>query len=385
MGVIHRDVKPGNIFLVREGRHEVTKLIDFGIAKVKADALRASQVVGTQVGAFLGTPQYMSPEQMRGRSTVDHRTDLWALAIIACECLVGRCPFSATTIGDLTVQICTQEPLAPSMLGDAPAGFDEWFFKGTHKEPSLRFESAGEMADALTKILVPGKRAPASDPSSGLLVPPSTRAVRQAWLATLHRLVRRLALAVDRASAQGVISTARVRTTARGVSKTIAGALSRPTWSISGMVALALLVVACSLLVFRPERRSHHPAAVTADATSHDAVVSPAVLPLTPVPAVPATRSDPLPEPVTLPVFTPEELARSRVTAVKATSSKTAKARRRGKRHRPPANSAGSAAPVPSTPMSEAMMRLSEVLAKGHHRQPAPATDTRDQASSETD
>jgi len=76
MGVIHRDVKPGNIFLVREGRHEVTKIIDFGIAKVKADALRVSQVVGTQLGAFLGTPQYMSPEQVRGRSTVDYRTDL---------------------------------------------------------------------------------------------------------------------------------------------------------------------------------------------------------------------------------------------------------------------------------------------------------------------
>jgi eukaryotic-like serine/threonine-protein kinase len=392
MGVIHRDVKPGNIFLVREGRHEVTKLIDFGIAKVKADALRVSQVVGTQVGAFLGTPQYMSPEQMRGRSTVDYRTDLWALAIIACECLVGRYPFSATTIGDLTVQICMEKPLAPSTLGDVPAGFDEWFFKGTHKEPRKRFESAGEMADALTRVLVPGERASASDPRSAPLAGPSALAVRGGWSATSRRLVRLSALMFDRACAQGAISTARLRTTARGVSKTVAEALSRPTGSRSAAVGLALLVVVCSVLLLRPERRSR-PAAVPADSTSHAADVSRAVLPLTPMPAVPAAPSAPPPDPVTrpaLPVLTPEELPRPPGTVVQSKSSRTSKARRRGKKHSPPARSGRSAAALPSTPMSSAMMRLSEVLAKGRHRQPAPATDAapvraRDRASSKTE
>jgi serine/threonine protein kinase len=377
MGVIHRDVKPGNIFLVREGRHEVTKLIDFGIAKVKADALRVSQVVGTQLGAFLGTPQYMSPEQMRGRSTVDYRTDLWALAIIACECLVGRYPFSATTIGDLTVQICMEKPLAPSTLGDVPAGFDEWFFKGTHKEPSDRFESAGEMADALTKVLVQGERAPASDRRSAPPVRPRALAVRGGWSAASRRLLRLSALAFERAYAQGATSTARLRTTARGVSKTVAEALSRPTGSRQGVVGLALLVVACSLLLFRPERRSR-PAAAPADLTSHAPVVSRAVLPVTPMPAVPATPSAPSPDPVTRPalsVLTPEKLPRSPVTSAQSTSSRTPKkARRRGKRHSPPASS-GTSAPIPSTPMSSAMMRLSEVLAKGRNRPPPPAAD----------
>jgi serine/threonine protein kinase len=389
MGVIHRDVKPGNIFLVREGRHEVTKLIDFGIAKVKADALRVSQVVGTQLGAFLGTPQYMSPEQMRGRTTVDYRTDLWALAIIACECLVGRYPFSANTIGDLTVQICMEKPLAPSTLGDVPAGFDEWFFKGTHKEPSHRFESAGEMADALTKVLVPGERA-ANDRGRALLVPPSALAVRRGWSAASRRLVRLSALAFDRACAQGATSTARLRTTARGVSKTVAEALSRPTWSRSGGVGLALLVVAGSLLLFRPERTSRS----AADSTSHAAVVSPAVLPITPMPAVPATPSAPPPVPVkrpALPVLTPEKLPRSRVKALQSTSSRTPqKARRRGKKHSSLASSGRSAAPIPSTPMSSAMLRLSKVLAKGRNGQPAPATEAtsvqgRERASSKTE
>jgi len=216
--------------------------------------------------------------------------------------------------------------------------------------------------------------------------------VRGGWSAASRRLVRLFALAFDRASAQGALSSARVRTTARGVSKAVAEALSRPTGAMSGVVGLALLVVACSLLLFRSERRSR-PAAVTADSASNAAVVSPAVLPVTPTPAVPATPSAPPRDPVTLPalpVLTPEKLPRSPVAAVQSTSSKTRKARRRGKRHSPPASSSRSAATLPSTPMSSAMMRLSEVLAKGRNRQPAPATDAasvqaRDRASPKTE
>jgi eukaryotic-like serine/threonine-protein kinase len=168
MGVVHRDVKPDNIFIVREGEHEVTKLIDFGIAKVKTDALSFTQIIGTKLGTLLGTPQYMSPEQVRGSAALDYRTDLWALAIIACECLTGRYPFPGTTLGDLTVQICTERPRAPSTLGEVPSGFDRWFFKGTSKKPSQRFASVEEMADALDEILL-ASVASAAAASSGWL------------------------------------------------------------------------------------------------------------------------------------------------------------------------------------------------------------------------
>ena len=153
MGVVHRDLKPGNIFIAREGEYEITKLVDFGIAKVDAEALKLTQIVGTQLGTLLGTPQYMSPEQVRGSSSVDYRTDLWALAIIACECLTGSCPFPGTTLGDLTIQICTEKPRAPSTLGEVPAGFDHWFFKATRKRVSKRFASVEEMTAALSRIL----------------------------------------------------------------------------------------------------------------------------------------------------------------------------------------------------------------------------------------
>jgi eukaryotic-like serine/threonine-protein kinase len=152
LGIVHRDVKPSNIFLSREGPYEITKLVDFGIAKVKSDALHFTHV-GTKMGTLLGTPQYMSPEQARGSCTVDYRTDLWAMAIVACECLTGRCPFSGKSVGDLTIQICTERPTAPSQLGEVPSGFDTWFFKATGKTPGQRFKSMAAMDGALTPIL----------------------------------------------------------------------------------------------------------------------------------------------------------------------------------------------------------------------------------------
>lgn len=190
MGVVHRDLKPGNIFLAREGDHEVAKLVDFGIAKVKSDALKFTQVVGTQLGTLLGTPQYMSPEQVRGSTSVDYRTDIWALAIIACECLTGRYPFSGKSIGDLTVQICTEKPTAPSLLGPVPAGFDQWFFKAVSKKRSKRFESVDQMAKALSAVLA---TAPAHATATGWALPlPGRAAVRSACSAVLITLRRQV-------------------------------------------------------------------------------------------------------------------------------------------------------------------------------------------------
>jgi serine/threonine-protein kinase len=353
MGVIHRDVKPGNIFLAREGKHEVTKLIDFGIAKVKEHALRVSQIVGTELGTVLGTPQYMSPEQMRGRSTLDYRTDLWSLAIIACECLTRRYPFSGATIGDLTVQICTEQPLAPSTLAEVPPGFDDWFFKGTNKEPSDRFESAGDMAAALSKILVPGARTPASVRRSPRLVLPSALALRRAWSATFSSVMHQLASAFERARA---LDSKR-----------------------SAAVGLALLVVACALLLLPPGRASRAPivsaGVVASPASSGDAVSHElrAALPSAALSGVQPTPVTPAPDPVTrptLPVLTPDDLPLQPATEVRSSRAKAPEARRRGRRQSPPATSDSSAS-TPSSPMSAAMTRLGALIAQGGD-QPRP-------------
>ena len=166
LGVVHRDIKPANIFLAREGDHEVTKVLDFGIAKLTDRRLEAPAARVTDTGILLGTPHYMSPEQARGHREVDHRTDLWALAVLAFECLTGRHPFESETLGDLVVRICTGAPPLPSAVAPLPTAFDRWFLRGVSKEPQDRFGSAAEMASELHALLAAEKLAAASRPGS---------------------------------------------------------------------------------------------------------------------------------------------------------------------------------------------------------------------------
>ena len=170
VGVIHRDLKPGNVFIAREGGHEVTKVLDFGIAKLLDQQLSSPTGKGTHTGIMLGTPHYMSPEQARGNRRIDHRTDLWALAVLAFECLTGKQPFEGEALGDLMVNICTSDPRLPSSCARVPSGFDAWFLEGVMKDPEARFANAREMAEALHVLLADAARelqASSSDASFG--------------------------------------------------------------------------------------------------------------------------------------------------------------------------------------------------------------------------
>jgi serine/threonine-protein kinase len=163
LGIIHRDLKPDNIFVVREAEEEIIKVLDFGIAKVSEGSLTGSSGSGTRTGAMLGTPYYMSPEQARGNKTVDHRTDLWAMAVIAFECLTGRRPFESDALGDMVLQICTEDPPIPSSLAQVPEGFDSWFVRATQKDPEARFQSLREMSSALAEALASARIGTASE------------------------------------------------------------------------------------------------------------------------------------------------------------------------------------------------------------------------------
>ncbi len=145
-GIVHRDLKPANIFLVRNEDAELVKLLDFGIAKSSLGD------VATVTGSMVGTPYYMSPEQVNGASNLDHRTDLWSLAIIACECLTGRRPFAEDTLSGLAMQISLGRTAKPSTLSAVPEGFDQWFFRATEVKPERRFQSALEMAKGLQAL-----------------------------------------------------------------------------------------------------------------------------------------------------------------------------------------------------------------------------------------
>ncbi len=147
-GIIHRDIKPDNIFLAQtEEEGILVKILDFGIAKF---ATGPNDHGSTRTGAVLGTPLYMSPEQARGLKTIDYRTDLYSLGLVAYTMFTGNLAFSSESFGDLLLQICTA-PL-PSLCANAPwlpAPMEPWFQRACARDPMSRFGSAQEFADAL--------------------------------------------------------------------------------------------------------------------------------------------------------------------------------------------------------------------------------------------
>jgi hypothetical protein len=160
-GIIHRDIKPDNIFLAQSNDDEagLVKILDFGIAKF---AVGPNDHGATRTGTVLGTPLYMSPEQARGLKSIDHRTDLYSLGLVAYTLLTGNLAFSSESFGDLLLQICTA-PL-PSLCANAPwlpPSLDVWFQRACARDPQDRFGSAQEFSDALRAACAGSLRAPA--------------------------------------------------------------------------------------------------------------------------------------------------------------------------------------------------------------------------------
>jgi serine/threonine-protein kinase len=149
-GIVHRDLKPENVFLVPTGDELIAKVLDFGIAKMARP--EAMQEGGTRTGAVMGTPYYMSPEQVEGNKAVDYRTDIWAMGVIAFECLTGRRPFDSETFGELVLKICMHPMPRPSEWGPVPPGFDAWFARAVNRNLAERFPSAREAAAALRTV-----------------------------------------------------------------------------------------------------------------------------------------------------------------------------------------------------------------------------------------
>ena len=174
LGIVHRDLKPDNLFLVRDdsgsGLRFTAKILDFGIAKTQlASGQSESQ---TSTGALLGTPVYMSPEQADGTKPIDSRCDLWSLGVITYRCVVGSLPFESEALGDLLMKIMYRPIPIPSRAApDLPEAFDAWWARASERDPDKRFQSAGELADALWDAL--GSSAlPRGDRESSVEPPP---------------------------------------------------------------------------------------------------------------------------------------------------------------------------------------------------------------------
>ncbi|MCU0692777.1 MAG: protein kinase [Polyangiaceae bacterium] len=157
-GIVHRDLKPANIFLSTSvDGTPLVKVLDFGISKtVAATAASSGSVSGiTKTDAILGTPAYMSPEQLRSSKLVDHRTDVWSLGVTLYELLTDRLPFGSSDDGVASMCVHILEdppPVLHKLRPDIPAALDEVLRRCVEKDPADRWPCVADMAAALARF-----------------------------------------------------------------------------------------------------------------------------------------------------------------------------------------------------------------------------------------
>jgi serine/threonine-protein kinase len=157
-GIVHRDLKPSNLFLTRRfDGSPLVKVLDFGVSKLSTQvALSPGDLTST--GTIVGSPHYMSPEQMVSTKDVDALTDVWALGVILYQFLTGRVPFPGETIAEIAIMSATQEP-PPLSRPDVPPQLEAAVLKCLQKDRRARCGSVVELARAIAEFAPPGSRA----------------------------------------------------------------------------------------------------------------------------------------------------------------------------------------------------------------------------------
>lgn len=182
-GVVHRDLKPDNLFLARTHGGVRLKVLDFGISKLGAAPI-------THVGQLLGTPLYMAPEQSRGERRLDHRADIYAMGVILYELLTGQVPFTASSLQGLTMMhACDRPRPLREHRSVLPEAVEQVVLRCLEKHPADRFASVDELAEAWERAWEPAAPEP----------PPPTRG--PSWI---RRLVVAGLVLVALAAAYGV-------------------------------------------------------------------------------------------------------------------------------------------------------------------------------------
>jgi serine/threonine protein kinase len=197
-GIVHRDVKPENVYLVRRGDADFVKVVDFGVSKaVHATDESPEWQRLTRTGMVLGTPLYMSPEQARGGEDVDSRADIWAVGVMLYECLTGEVPFRAPNYLGVISQVLTKEATSPTGLRPElgiPPAVETVVMRALEKDRDRRYQQMSDVERDLDRILGGDHAAlPANEPA----VSPAPAPSRTRWhLAVAAVLVIGVGLAV---------------------------------------------------------------------------------------------------------------------------------------------------------------------------------------------
>jgi eukaryotic-like serine/threonine-protein kinase len=166
-GIIHRDLKPSNVFLCKVGDRTVAKVLDFGISKALHGSIGDVTATTTQ-DRVVGTPRYMSPEQVRGAAEVDGRSDIWAIGVMMYRVLAGTYPFDGASGAQIAVAISNDTAVNLRVhRPELPGSLVAIVMKALERRPEDRFASAGELACALESLCSPSTPAwGSSDPAS---------------------------------------------------------------------------------------------------------------------------------------------------------------------------------------------------------------------------
>ena len=307
-GIVHRDLKPGNVFLTRSDDDELgwlAKVLDFGIAKLEEHGIAST----TKTGTLLGTPLFMSPEQVRGANSVDGRSDLYSLGMVFYNMLTGSYAFNGESFADVLVAICTG-PL-PDLRTAAPwvpGSVADWFVRACAREPNDRFQSADEMIEGLELAL---------GVSTGAYSRQSSPEVKidtlRGHAPPIHHSVPRAPsdsgeFGSNATQALGMNPSLleQVASSNANLGRTLDPELSVPTtsrWPLFLGLALALLIVGGAALLVGVGGSKPSPA--TAQSAAPSATQSAPSLPASPTPPEPIPQIEPAPLPAPIPQIEP--------------------------------------------------------------------------------